>query len=66
MAIEDEPGADARRQAAAAAQPLEQMSIEELEARVATLRAEIAKCEALIAAKRSHRSAADALFGRAE
>jgi len=44
--------------------PLEQWSIEELEARVERLRGEIAQCEQLIAAKRSHRSAADAVFGK--
>lgn len=44
--------------------PLEQLSIEELEARVERLRGEIAECEALIATKRSHRSAADAIFGK--
>lgn len=42
---------------------LEQMSIEELEARIGHLRQEISACEAILLAKRSHRSAADALFG---
>lgn len=43
---------------------LDMMSIEELEARIATLKADIAACEAMIASKRSQRAAADAIFGR--
>jgi uncharacterized small protein (DUF1192 family) len=46
-----------------AAVPLEALSVKELETRVEGLKAEIATCEALIAAKKSHLSAADALFG---
>lgn len=46
-----------------AAPTLEQMSIEELEARIERLRQDILDCEAVLVAKRSHRSAADALFG---
>ncbi len=42
---------------------LDQMSIEELEMRIERLRQEIKDCEAVLAAKRSHRSAADQLFG---
>lgn len=42
---------------------MELLSVEELEARVLRLKSEIAECETLIAAKRSHRSAADAIFG---
>lgn len=45
---------------------MDQMSIEELEMRIERLRQEILDCEAVLAAKRSHRSAADRLFsGRA-
>jgi uncharacterized small protein (DUF1192 family) len=40
------------------------MSIEELEERIAVLKAEIAACEAAIAAKKSQRAAADAIFGK--
>jgi uncharacterized small protein (DUF1192 family) len=43
--------------------PLEALSVGELEARIATLKAEIATCEALAAAKRSHLNAAAAIFG---
>jgi uncharacterized small protein (DUF1192 family) len=44
--------------------PLEMLSVDELEARVERLKGEIAACEAMIAAKQSHRSAADSVFGR--
>ena len=42
---------------------LERLSIEELEARIETMRADIAACQAELEKKRSHKSAADALFG---
>jgi uncharacterized small protein (DUF1192 family) len=45
------------------AQGLEQMSVEELEMRIAALRAEIAACEAEIGKKKAQKRAADALFG---
>lgn len=38
------------------------LGVAELEAYVADLKSEIARAEAVIAAKRSHRSAADSLF----
>ncbi|MFZ4120606.1 MAG: DUF1192 domain-containing protein [Caulobacterales bacterium] len=41
----------------------EALSIQELEARIVALQAEIAACEGAINLKRSQRSAADALFG---
>ena len=44
-------------------QTLEQMSVTELETRIAALKAAIAACEAEIERKRAHKSAADALFG---
>jgi len=44
-------------------QTLEQMSVTELEARIETLKAGIAACEAEIAKKRAQKSAAEALFG---
>lgn len=47
-----------------AVRSLDVMSIEELEARIESLRADIAACEAMIASKRSQRAAADAIFGR--
>lgn len=45
---------------------LERLSETELEARIATLRAEISACEAELRKKRSHRSAADALFAKSD
>ncbi|MEJ0059802.1 MAG: DUF1192 family protein [Terricaulis sp.] len=42
---------------------LENASIGELEARIETLRGEIALCERHIAAKRAQRAAADSVFG---
>ena len=44
--------------------PMETLSVDELEARIARLKSEIAACEALIAAKQSHKHAADSVFGR--
>lgn len=44
-------------------QTLEQMSVEELEARIALLKEGIAACEKEIEKKRAQKSAADALFG---
>ncbi len=41
---------------------LDRMGIAELEGYIAELRAEIARADAQIAAKRGHRSAADSLF----
>ena len=44
-------------------QTLEQMSVEELEARIAQLKDGIAACEREIGKKRAQKAAADALFG---
>ena len=44
-------------------QTLEQMSVDELEERIAVLKEGIAACEAAIAKKRAQKSAAEALFG---
>ncbi|KCZ84861.1 MULTISPECIES: DUF1192 domain-containing protein [Hyphomonas] len=44
-------------------QTLEQMSVEELEMRIAALKDGIAACEREIEKKRAQKSAADALFG---
>lgn len=43
-------------------QDLDPLSVNELEARIAALKAEIARCEGKIAFATRHRSAADALF----
>jgi uncharacterized small protein (DUF1192 family) len=43
-------------------QTLDMMSVEELEARIVALRAEIEACEKMAADKRRHRDAADSLF----
>ncbi|MBU6373430.1 MAG: DUF1192 family protein [Alphaproteobacteria bacterium] len=42
---------------------LDGLSVDELEARIARLKGEIAQCEELVARKKAHRSAADGLFG---
>lgn len=43
--------------------PLDQMSIEQLQARIEEVREEIALCEQEIEKKRAQKAAADALFG---
>lgn len=43
-------------------QPLDSLSIEDLELRIASARAEIARCETAIARKKASRNAADAFF----
>lgn len=42
---------------------LEQLSVDELEYRIAALKDEITACERELAKKQAHKSAADALFG---
>lgn len=49
--------------ASISAEALQAMGIDELEARIAALREDIAACEALIASKRAQRSLADSVFG---
>lgn len=44
-------------------QTLEQMSVDELEARIVALKEAIMACETTIEKKKSQKSAADALFG---
>jgi uncharacterized small protein (DUF1192 family) len=44
-------------------QALEDMSVDELKARITALQAEIEACEREIGKKEAHKSAADALFG---
>jgi uncharacterized small protein (DUF1192 family) len=47
---------------ALAKQDLDPLSIDELHARIAAMKSEIARCEAHIAQASSHRNAAEALF----
>ena len=61
--LEDE-AAEPRRQARLAKLVLDSMSVEELGEYIGELRAEIARVEADIGRKQSHRSAADAFFRR--
>ncbi len=42
---------------------LERLSVEDLRERIEALQAEISACEAELARKSAHKSAADALFG---
>jgi uncharacterized small protein (DUF1192 family) len=53
---------DARPPKKAEPQSLETLSIDELEARIVTLKSEIARCEEAIRQKRSVKNAADAFF----
>jgi uncharacterized small protein (DUF1192 family) len=57
MALNDEEPVLFRK-----AQGLDQMSVDELEARIAQLKAEIAACETEIEKKKAQKRAADALF----
>ena len=61
--LDDDPNAPTKRPLPLQAQ-LELASIDELKARIESLREEIALCEKTIAAKQAQRSAADAVFGR--
>jgi uncharacterized small protein (DUF1192 family) len=47
-------------------QDIDRLSLDELQERVEALKGEIARCESKIAAATSHRSAADALFRKAD
>jgi uncharacterized small protein (DUF1192 family) len=58
MALNDEEPVLVRK-----AQGLDQMSVDELEARIAQLKAEITACETEIEKKKAQKRAADALFG---
>lgn len=58
MALNDEEPVLVRK-----AQSLDQMSIDELEARILQLKAEIQACETEIEKKQAQKRAADALFG---
>lgn len=58
MAIPDEEPVLSKR-----GQAIDQMSVAELEGRIAHLQLEIAACEAEIEKKKAQKRAADALFG---
>lgn len=58
MAVSDEEPVRVKR-----AQAIDQMSVAELEVRIASLQSEIAACEAEIEKKKEQKRAADALFG---
>lgn len=60
---DDEP-AEPRRQARLTRLTLDSLSVEELEAYIGELRAEISRVESDITRKQSHRSSADAFFRR--
>jgi uncharacterized small protein (DUF1192 family) len=60
--IDDDPFAPVKKQLPVEVQ-LETASIDELEARIMRLKAEIAQCEQAIAAKKAQRAAADSVFG---
>ncbi len=62
--MHDEEPAEPRRQARLTRLPLDSLSVEELEAYIGELRAEIVRVEADIGRKQSHRNAADAFFRR--
>lgn len=58
--FEDDPGSPLKK----TARTLDMMSVEELEDRVASLKADIVAAEAMIDAKRKQKAAADAIFGK--
>ena len=60
----DEEPQKAKAAAYTLAQSLEALSVEELASTIGRLREEIARVEAEIAARRSHKDAAEALFRR--
>lgn len=58
--IEDDPLSPLKK----TARTLDMMSVGELEERVASLKADISACEAMIEEKRRQKAAADAIFGK--
>lgn len=62
--MHEDEAAEPRRQARLTRLALDSLSVEELDAYIGELRAEIARVEADIGRKQSHRSAADAFFRR--
>lgn len=61
--FDDDPFATPAKKPEPLQQQLENASIEDLEARIERLKAEIALCESAIASKRAQRAAADSVFG---
>ncbi|HRO03090.1 MAG TPA: DUF1192 domain-containing protein [Terricaulis sp.] len=61
--FDDDPFAPPAKKPVSLEAWLENASVNELEARIEKLKAEIAQCEAAIVAKRAQRAAADAVFG---
>lgn len=61
--FDDDPFAPSAKRPVPLQQQLENASIDDLEARIARLKDEIAQCEAAIKAKRAQRAAADSVFG---
>ena len=61
--IDDDPFAPPVKKAVPLEQQLENASIDDLEARIERLKAEIQMCENAIRAKRAQRAAADSVFG---
>ena len=60
--IDDDPLAPVRKPSHEIGQPLEALSVDELDERIALLRAEIARLEQIRAAKQASRAAADSFF----
>lgn len=58
--FEDDPGSPLKK----TARTLDMMSVEELEDRVASLKADIVAAEAMIESKKRQKAAADAIFGK--
>jgi uncharacterized small protein (DUF1192 family) len=61
--IDDDPFAPPPKKPLSLEAQLENASIDELEARIGRLKAEIVQCEQAITAKRAQRAAADSVFG---
>lgn len=61
--IDDDPFAPPAKKSVPLEQQLEVASIDELEARILKLKAEITRCEEAIVKKRAQRAAADSVFG---
>ena len=61
--IDDDPFAPAAKKALSLEAQLENASVDELEARIERLKAEILQCERMIVSKRAQREAANSVFG---
>ncbi len=64
MAREDDPDRPAPQPKHAVGEPLDALSVEELNLRIGLLHREIARLETEVAAKQASRDAADAMFKR--